>query len=66
MDNTYTENIAKESKPKAKEPTKKKRKSNRSLVNILSGDFLSEQTLVNNLPFVGFVGLLLIVLIGWH
>lgn len=63
--NTYTENIKEESKPKAKATTKKKKKSNKSIVKVLSGDFLSEKTLVDNLPFVGFVGFLLIVLIGW-
>ena len=63
--NTYIENKAEEAKPKAKPTTKKKSKSNRSIVKILSGDFLSEKTLVDNLPFVGFVGFLLIVLIGW-
>jgi len=63
--NTYIENKAEQSKPKAKPTTKKKKKSNKSIVKILSGDFLSEKTLVDNLPFVGFVGFLLIVLIGW-
>jgi len=63
--NTYIENKAEESKSKANTAPKKKKKSNTSLVKILSGDFLSEQTLVNNLPFVGFVGFLLVVLIGW-
>lgn len=64
-DNTYIEKQAEEPKSKAKPTPKKKKKSNKSLVKILSGDFLSEQTLVNNLPFVGFVGFLLVVLIGW-
>jgi len=64
-DNTYIENKGEEAKPKSKSTAKKKRKSNRSIVKILSGDFLSEKTLVNNLPFVGFVGFLLVVLIGW-
>jgi|GEM_PF-1334848 len=64
-DNTYIENRVKKSKPKAKSTTKSKKKSNRSIVKILSGEFLSEKTLVDNLPFVGFVGGLLIVLIGW-
>jgi len=64
-DNTYIENKVEKSKPKAKSTTKQKKKSNRSIVKILSGDFLSEKTLVDNLPFVGFVGFLLVVLIGW-
>jgi hypothetical protein len=63
--NTYIENKEEESKLKAETTTKSKKKSNKSLVKILSGDFLSEKTLVDNLPFVGFVGFLLIVLIGW-
>ena len=63
--NTYIENKAEEAKLKAKPSTKKKKKSNKSLVKILSGDFLSEKTLVDNLPFVGFVGFLLVVLISW-
>lgn len=63
--NTYIEKQVEEPKPKTKTTTKSKKKSNKSLVRILSGDFLSEKTLVDNLPFVGFVGLLLIGLIGW-
>jgi hypothetical protein len=63
--NTYIENREGESKSKAKKAIKPKKKSNKSIVKILSGDFLSEKTLVDNLPFVGFVGFLLIVLIGW-
>ena len=63
--NTYIEKNATEPKLKTKVAPKIKRKSNRSIVKILSGDFLSEQTLVNNLLFIGFVGFLLIVLIGW-
>ena len=63
--NTYIENKEEQAKPKAETTTKSKKKSNKSLVKILSGDFLSEKTLVDNLPFIGFVGFLLIVLIGW-
>ena len=36
-----------------------------SLVKILNGEFLSRDELVKNLPFISFVGLLLVVLIGW-
>jgi len=58
-----SENVKIESK--AKSTSKKNKKSNKSLVKILSGDFLSEKTLVDNLPFIGFVAFLLIGLIGW-
>jgi len=64
-ENTYIPPEAETSKPKAKPTPKKKKKSNKSLIKILSGDFLSEETLVNNLPFVGFVAFLLLGLIGW-
>ncbi len=63
--NTYIENKIEEPKLKAKATAKKKKKSNKSFVKMLSGDFLSEKMLVDNLPFVGFIGFLLVVLIGW-
>ena len=53
-------------KPKTKASKKsKKKKSKKSLVKILNGEFLSRDELVKNLPFISFVGLLLVVLIGW-
>lgn len=55
-----------EEKPKADTSKKsKKKKSKKSLVKILNGDFLSRDELITNLPFISFVGLLLVVLIGW-
>ena len=43
----------------------KKKKSKKSFVKVLNGDFLSRDELVKNLPFISFIGLLLVVLIGW-
>lgn len=52
--------------PKAKVSKKaSKKKSKKSLVKILNGDFLSKDELVKNLPFISFIGFLLVVLIGW-
>jgi len=45
--------------------TKAKKKSNKSLIKLINGDFLSRDEWVNNLPFISFVGLLLVLLIGW-
>jgi len=53
-----------EEKPKTSKKSKKK-KSTKSLVKILNGEFLSRDELVTNLPFISFIGLLLVVLIGW-
>lgn len=53
-------------KPKTEASKKvKKKKSKKSFVKILNGEFLSRDELVKNLPFVSFVGFLLVVLIGW-
>jgi len=43
----------------------KKKKSKKSLVKVLNGEFLSRDELVKNLPFISFIGLLLVILIGW-
>jgi len=55
-----------EEKPKTETSKKtKKKKSKKSLVKILNGEFLSHDELITNLPFISFVGFLLVVLIGW-
>lgn len=61
MKNELKDTVRKESKTAAS----KKKKSGKSLVKILNGDFLSKDELVKNLPFISFIGLLLVVLIGW-
>lgn len=51
-------------KPKKDKKTKKN-KSKRSFVKVISGDFLSKDELVKNLPFLSFVAFLMVVMIGW-
>lgn len=52
-------------KEKKKSSQKKNRQSSRTLVQIMNGEFLSKDNFVQNLPFVFFLGFLLVVLIGW-
>ncbi len=44
---------------------KNKKKSKRSFSRFLNGEFLSRDEIINNIPFISFLGLLLVVLIGW-
>jgi len=44
-------------------PKKKVKKT--SFVQIISGEFLSKDFIVGNLPFISFIGLMLVVMIGW-
>jgi hypothetical protein len=62
--NSLKNKAAEQSKDEASNE-KKKKKSKRSFVKVLNGDFLSRDELVANLPFVFFVGFLLVLLIGW-
>jgi len=39
--------------------------SRRAVVQIMNGEFLSKDNFVKNLPFVFFIGFLLVVLISW-
>lgn len=39
--------------------------SRRAIVQIMNGEFLSKDNFVKNLPFVFFIGFLLVVLISW-
>ena len=48
-----------------KDKKAKKKKSNRSFVKVISGDFLSKDELVKNLPFLSFIAFLMVVMIGW-
>ena len=52
---------------KEKKAAKKRRsgRSNRVFVQIMNGEFLSKDNFVKNLPFVFFLGFLLVVLISW-
>ena len=43
----------------------KSKKSRRSFSKLINGDFLSKDEIINNIPFISFLGLLLVVLIGW-
>lgn len=45
--------------------TKPKKEKKRSLAKVITGDFLSRREIINNIPFISFLGLLLVVLIGW-
>lgn len=42
-----------------------KTKSKRSFARFINGEFLSRDEMINNIPFISFLGLLLVVLIGW-
>ena len=42
-----------------------KKKSKRAFSKLINGDFLSRDEMINNIPFISFLGLLLVVLIGW-
>ncbi|MFD1551886.1 hypothetical protein DNU06_01695 [Putridiphycobacter roseus] len=44
---------------------KSKTGKKRSFVKIINGDFLSRDEIVNNIPFISFLGFLLVILIGW-
>ena len=43
----------------------KEARSKRSFVNLMNGDFLSRDQFIKNMPFVFFIGFLLVILIGW-
>lgn len=44
---------------------KKNPQTKRAIIQIMNGEFLSKDNFVQNLPFVFFLGFLLVVLIGW-
>ena len=44
---------------------KPKKEKKRSLAQVITGEFLSRNEIINNIPFISFLGLLLVVLIGW-
>ncbi len=52
-------------KEKKKAAKKEVTQSKRTFVQIMNGEFLSRDNFVANLPYVFFLGLLLVVLIGW-
>ncbi|MCH2233654.1 MAG: hypothetical protein MK078_05315 [Crocinitomicaceae bacterium] len=54
-----------ETKKKKKEKVKKKRQGNRILVQLMNGEFLSKDNFIGNLPFLFYIGFLMVVLIGW-
>ena len=54
-----------ETKKKQKKAAKKKKPGNRMLVQLMNGEFLAKDNFVKNLPFLFYVGFLLVVLIGW-
>lgn len=45
-------------------PMKRNRKSTRMMQDLLGGDYLSKERVVNNIPYVFYVGLLALVFIG--
>lgn len=55
----------KEVKAEKKAVKKDVTQSRRTFVQIMNGEFLSRDNFVTNLPFVFFLGFLLVVLIGW-
>ncbi|MGB1104016.1 MAG: FtsL-like putative cell division protein [Crocinitomicaceae bacterium] len=63
------EEVLKEVKAKNKTKRKKTRRKGRGsarvIAQIMNGEFLSKENFVNNLPFVFFLGFLLVVLISW-
>ncbi len=50
---------------KKKASKKKGGQSKKAFVQIMNGEFLSKDNFVANLPFVFFLGFLLVVVIGW-
>jgi len=48
-----------------KEKVVGRKKQKRSFSKVISGEFLSREEIINNIPFISFLGLLLVVLIGW-
>lgn len=64
IDNELKNTVENKTKNKTSKKSKNK-KSKRSFVKILNGDFLSREGLISNLPFLSFIGVLLVVLIGW-
>lgn len=42
-----------------------KKEKKRSFAKVMTGEFLSRAEIINNIPFISFLGLLLVVLIGW-
>lgn len=55
----------KAAKEKKKSAKKKEPRSGRTFVQIMNGEFLSRDNFVKNLPFIFFLGGLLVVMIGW-
>ncbi|MFK8037776.1 MAG: FtsL-like putative cell division protein [Crocinitomicaceae bacterium] len=45
--------------------TKPKKEKKRNFAKVMTGEFLSRTEIINNIPFISFLGLLLVVLIGW-
>jgi len=45
--------------------SKPKKEKKRTLAKVITGEFLSRGEIINNIPFISFLGLLLVVLIGW-
>ncbi|MFT5821938.1 MAG: hypothetical protein ACI8ZM_003194 [Crocinitomix sp.] len=52
-------------KEKTKTAKKEVAESRRTFVQVMNGEFLSRDNFVTNLPFVFFLGFLLVILIGW-
>ena len=44
---------------------KTKKPKKRFIANLINGDFLSRDEMISNIPFISFLGLLLIILIAW-
>ncbi len=44
---------------------KPKKEKKRTLAKVITGEFLSRTEIISNIPFISFLGLLLVVLIGW-
>ncbi len=52
-------------KSEPKQVKKNKAGKKRSFAKLINGDFLSRDEIVNNIPFISFLGFLLVILIGW-
>ncbi|MDX1350276.1 MAG: FtsL-like putative cell division protein [Putridiphycobacter sp.] len=44
---------------------KPRKEKKRKLAKVITGEFLSRSEIINNIPFISFLGFLLVVLIGW-
>lgn len=55
----------KEKKKKSVRKERAKKPSNRIFVQLMNGEFVARDNFIRNLPFLFYIGMLLVVMIGW-